>query len=54
MGQFGSQSLIDRRSWQKRRRHVETERLGRDQEVELARLLDRKIGGLRPTQNLVD
>jgi hypothetical protein len=32
------------------------ERLRHDQvtEVELGRLLDRKIGGLRPPQNLVD
>ena len=40
-----------------RRRHVEAERLRHDQvndEVELGRLLDRKIGGLRPPQNLVD
>jgi hypothetical protein len=38
-----------------RRRHVEAERLRHDQvndEVELGRLLDRKIGGLRPPQNL--
>src|SRR5262249_31632732 len=45
-----------RRRGQKRRRHVEAERLRHDQvnEVELGRLLDRKIGGLRPPQNLVD
>ena len=39
------------------RRHGEVERLGGDQiynEVEFGRLLDRKIGGLRPPQNLVD
>ena len=42
---------------EQRRRHVEAERLRHDQvndEVELGRLLDRKIGGLRPPQNLVD
>ena len=42
---------------QKRRWQVEAERLRHDQvndEVELGRLLDRKIGGLRPQQNLVD
>ena len=36
---------------------VEAERLRHDQvngEAELGRLLDRKIGGLRPQQNLVD
>ena len=41
---------------EQRRRHVEAERLRHDQvndEVELGRLLDRKIGGLRPA-NLVD
>jgi hypothetical protein len=41
----------------KRRRHVEAECLRHDQvndEVELGRLLDRKIGGLHPPQNLVD
>jgi len=46
-----------RRRSQKRRRHVEAERLRHDQvndEAELGRLLDRKIGGLRPQQNLVD
>ena len=46
-----------RRRSQNRRRHVEAERLRHDQvndEVELGRLLDRKIGGLRPPQNLVD
>jgi len=46
-----------RRRRQKRRRHVEAERLRHDQvndEVELGRLLDRKIGGLRPPQNLVN
>ena len=46
-----------RRRSQKRRRHVEAERLRHDQvndEAELGRLLDRKIGGLRPKQNLVD
>jgi hypothetical protein len=39
----------------KRRRHVEAERLRHDQvndEVELGRLLDRKIGGLRPRKIL--
>src|SRR4051812_34170168 len=38
----------------KRRRHVEAERLRHDQvndEVELGRLLDRKIGGLRPAKS---
>jgi hypothetical protein len=38
-----------------RRRHVEAERLRHDQvndEVELGRLLDRKIGGLRPRKIL--
>jgi hypothetical protein len=46
-----------RRRGQKRRRYVEAERLRHDQvndEVELGRLLDRKIGGLRSPQNLVD
>src|SRR5215472_10953935 len=46
-----------RRRSKKRWRHVEAERLRHDQvsdEVELGRLLDRKIGGLRPQQNLVD
>jgi len=41
---------------EQRRRHVEAERLRHDQvngEVELGRLLDRKIGGLRPP-NLAD
>jgi hypothetical protein len=40
-----------------RRRHVQANRLRHDQvndEVELGRLLDRKIGGLRPQQNLAD
>jgi len=49
--------MRSRRRGQKRRRHVEAERLRHDQvndEVELGRLLDRKIGGLRPPQNLVD
>ena len=39
----------------KRRRHVEAERLRHDQvndEVELGRLLGRKIGGLRPSKIL--
>jgi len=38
---------------EQRRRHVETKRLRHDQvhdEVELGRLLDLKIGGLRPPQ----
>ena len=38
-------------------RHVQANRLRHDQvndEAELVRLLDRKIGGLRPPQNLVD
>src|SRR3974390_1364844 len=44
-----------RRRRQKRRRHAEAERLRHDQvndEVELGRLLDRKIGGLRPRKIL--
>jgi len=44
-----------RRRSQKRRRHVEAERLRHDQvndEAELGRLLDRKIGGLRPSKIL--
>jgi hypothetical protein len=44
-----------RRRGQKRRRHVEAHRLRHDQvndEVELRRLLDRKIGGLRPRKIL--
>ena len=52
-----SLQMRSRRRGQKRRRHVEAERLRHDQvndEVELGRLLDRKIGGLRPPQNLVD
>ena len=46
-----------RRRSQKRRWNVEAERLRHDQvndEVELCRLLDRKIGGLRPQQDLAD
>jgi hypothetical protein len=42
---------------EQRRRHFQANRLRHDQvndEVELGRLLDRKIGGLRPPQNLVD
>jgi hypothetical protein len=42
---------------EQRRRHFQANRLRHDQvndEVELGRLLDRKIGGLRPAQNLVD
>ena len=41
----------------RRRRHFQANRFRHDQvndEVELGRLLDRKIGGLRPPQNLVD
>ena len=44
-------------SAQSKARYVEAERLRHDQvndEAELGRLLDRKIGGLRPQQNLVD
>ena len=36
---------------------VEPERLGGlevDDQIEFGRLLDRKVGGFRPTQNLVD
>ena len=42
---------------EQRRRHFQANRLRHDQvndEVELGRLLDRKLGGLRPPQNLVD
>jgi hypothetical protein len=42
---------------EQRGRHGEAEHLGGRQindEIELGRLLDRKIGWLRPTQNLVD
>src|SRR3954462_3881863 len=42
---------------EQRRRHYEAERLGGrqiDDEIEFGRLLDRKIGRLRPAQNLVD
>src|SRR5262249_28584397 len=42
---------------EQRRRHVETERLGRsqiDDEIESGRLLDRDVPGLCPAQNLVD
>ena len=40
---------------EQRRRHVQANRLRRfNDEVELGRLLDRKIGGLRPPQNPVD
>jgi hypothetical protein len=45
-----------RRRGEQRRRHFQANRLRHDQvndEVELGRLLDRKIGGLRPP-NLVD
>ena len=40
---------------QQRRRHLDAERLrgGQiDNQLELGRLLDRKVGGLRPPQNL--
>src|SRR5262249_19845327 len=46
-----------RQRGQKRRRHLEAERLRHDQvndKVELGRLVDRKIGGVRPPPNLVD
>src|SRR5690349_20955389 len=42
---------------QERLRYHEPERLGRgqiDDEIELGRLLDRHVSGLRPAQNLVD
>jgi hypothetical protein len=41
---------------EQRRRHFQANRLRHDQvnDVELGRLLDRKIGGFRPPQNLVD
>jgi hypothetical protein len=42
---------------EQRPRHFEPERLGGrqvDGQLELGRLLDREIGGLRPPQNLVD
>jgi hypothetical protein len=42
---------------EQRRRHFQANRLRHEQvndEVELGLLLDRKIGGLRPPQNLVD
>src|SRR5262245_55215918 len=42
---------------EQQRRDGEPERLGGDQvddQIELGRLLDRKVGGLRPAQNLVD
>src|SRR5215472_12030721 len=42
---------------EQRRRHFQAERLCSrqiDDEIEFGRLLDRKVGWLRPTQNLVD
>ena len=55
----GCNDLLDHlvAAGEQRRRHFQANRFRHDQvndEVELGRLLDRKIGGLRPPQNLVD
>ena len=54
---IGCNDLLDHLVGAGDRRHFQANRLRHDQvndEVELGRLLDRKIGGLRPPQNLVD